>query len=108
MKTLEAARELTIYQVAELKKAWLAAYADGIERVDLSQVAEIDASGAQLLAALWRMAARDGRTLQFVDPSDVLLDVLSLLGAQRLLQPAAGSPHADATMRSAAAEARHA
>lgn len=99
MSTLEVGRELTIYQVADLRAEWLAAYAGDLQRVDLSRVAEVDASGVQLLAALQRLAVRDGRRLPFIDPSPVLLDTLAVLGASGLVgdaSPAAAEEPGDA------------
>ncbi len=86
--------ELTIYQVAELRTAWLAAYAAGTRRFDLSSVAEIDGAGVQLLVALWRLGRRDGDAVQLVAPSPAVGDALALAGAAAIVEtPTAPGSH---------------
>ena len=89
-RTLHAGHELTIYQVAELKPMWLAAWAAGIDGVDVSQVTDIDASGVQLLVALNQMARREGRTLSFSEPSAPLREARAGLGAEAVRGAPAG------------------
>jgi len=57
---------LTIFEVAELHKIW---QADSAATVDLSQVAEVDAAGLQLLLH-WQRS--EPQTLSFVQPSEAL------------------------------------
>lgn len=89
--TLAVGPELTIYQVAELRPAWLAAYAAGTRRFDLSAVAEIDGAGVQLLVALWRLGRRDGDAVQLDTPSAAVNDALALAGAGAIVEPCPGS-----------------
>jgi anti-anti-sigma factor len=75
--------ELTIYRAAELAaamKAALAAVADGgALDLDLSEVAEMDSAGVQLLLAARRSAAESGRALRLVARSAAVDDVLAIL-----------------------------
>lgn len=76
---VEVAEELTIYHAAQLKEDLLAplAQAQAIE-LDLSQVAEIDSAGLQLLVLLKREAAAAGKRLSLVGHSPAVLNVLDL------------------------------
>ena len=75
--------ELTIYRAAELAaamKAALAAVADGgVLELDLSEVAELDSAGVQLLLAARRSAVESGRTLRLTARSAAVDDVLAIL-----------------------------
>jgi len=79
VKQVEAAEELTIYHAAQLKEELLAplAQAQAIE-LDLSQVAEIDSAGLQLLVLLKREAAAAGKRLSLVGHSPAVLNVFDL------------------------------
>jgi anti-sigma B factor antagonist len=76
---IEAGEELTIYHAGQMKEALLGplAQADALE-VDLSQVAEIDSAGVQLLVLLKREAAAAGKRLSLVGHSPAVLSVLDL------------------------------
>ncbi|MNY64672.1 STAS domain protein [compost metagenome] len=77
--TLDA--ELTIYTALELKEQLLAPLDDfdSLE-VDLSQVAEIDSAGVQLLLLLRKEAARRGKTVRMGAASPAAHDMLALYG----------------------------
>ncbi|MGB0126061.1 MAG: STAS domain-containing protein [Rhodocyclaceae bacterium] len=76
---LEVEEELTIYHAAQLKEALLAGLSQGEAlEVDLSQVAEIDSAGVQLLVLLKREAAAAGKRLSLVGHSPAVLSVLDL------------------------------
>ena len=79
--------ELTVYQVRDLRSAWLQAYADGARDFDLSAVTEIDGAGVQLLASLAAYGEREADPVRFSDPSLSVLDVVQVLGAATLLTP---------------------
>ena len=97
-------QELTIYQVTELRAAWLqvlervaaGALAEaeaGVEpdaplHVDASQVAEVDAAGVQLLLALSNSVAASGRSMRLAGASTRLIDACTTLGAGTLLAAA--------------------
>jgi len=69
--------ELTIYRAAELKPVLLAAVAEHpVLEIDLSQVAEFDSAGLQLLLLAKREALAAGRTLRLANHSPAVLDVL--------------------------------
>jgi anti-sigma B factor antagonist len=76
---VEAGEELTIYHAGQMKEALLGplAQADALE-VDLSQVAEIDSAGVQLLVLLKREAAGAGKRLSLTGHSPAVLSVLDL------------------------------
>lgn len=89
--------ELTVYRVASLRAAWLAALMEGVRCFDLSGVTDIDGAGVQLLCALWRQGRRDDEPVDLRSPSGVVMEALSLMGASRLLDEparAAGSDRA--------------
>ena len=75
--------ELTIYRAAELAAAMktaLAAVADGgVLEVDLSEVAELDSAGVQLLLAARRSAVESGRALRLTARSAPVDEVLAIL-----------------------------
>ena len=68
---------LTIYNVVELKQRLLDAVraAGGVE-LDLSQVAEMDTAGFQLLVLAKRESQRLGHTLRIVAHSPAVLEVI--------------------------------
>jgi anti-anti-sigma regulatory factor len=77
--------ELTIYQVRDLRSAWLQAYAEGARDFDLSAVTEIDGAGAQLMASLAAYGEREADPVLFTSASAVVQELLELLGATALL-----------------------
>lgn len=79
--------ELTIYQVRDLRSAWLQAYAEGARGFDLSAVTEIDGAGAQLMASLAAYGKREADPVTFSSASAVVRELLELLGAGALLDP---------------------
>lgn len=85
--TLLLPAELTIYTVGELRPQWLTwlgrlgADDSSVEApVDGSAVDQIDAAGVQLLVALSRSLAAAQRSLQFLNPSPVLVSACVALG----------------------------
>lgn len=76
--------DLTIYSVAQRCRQWLdwLESADSLE-LDLSQVAEIDSAGMQLLIALKREAELHGKSLLLSRHSPVVVEMMDLfdLGA---------------------------
>jgi anti-sigma B factor antagonist len=86
---------MTIYTCGELKPRLLeelAAHPDA-DRLDLSNVVELDTAGLQLLLTARRYASDAGRELSVTNPSRVVADVLELcrLGAL-LAAPSAVAP----------------
>jgi anti-anti-sigma regulatory factor len=84
--------ELTIYNVAELRRQLLAhvdAHAeDDACRLDAAAVDQVDAAGVQLLVALARTLAPLGRTLQLGHASPALVAACESLGlSAHLLDP---------------------
>lgn len=59
--------------------------AGGLAELDLSEVAECDTAGVQLLLALRRAAAAGGRSLHLVQPSPAVAEAARRLGAAELL-----------------------
>ncbi|MGR9012967.1 MAG: STAS domain-containing protein [Gammaproteobacteria bacterium] len=73
--------ELTIYTALELKEKLLTGLAESEElELDLSEVAEIDAAGLQLLVMVKQQAAALGNVLRFTGHSPVVLELLDLSG----------------------------
>jgi anti-sigma B factor antagonist len=71
--------ELTIHVAADLKPRLLAALeADDTLRLETAGINEVDTAGVQLLLMLAREARVAGKTLELVEPSQALLDVLAL------------------------------
>jgi anti-sigma B factor antagonist len=78
MNALSITGEMTIYRAAELKALMAdAAPAGGEIGLDLSQVAEIDCSGVQLLLALRTAVGEDA--LRLVRPSAAVAEALGVL-----------------------------
>lgn len=76
-KRLTISQELTIYHAMDLKEQFIEALAeaDALE-LDLSQVAEIDTSGLQLLLLTKREAGRQGKQLTIVAHSPAVRQTL--------------------------------
>lgn len=71
--------EMTIYTAAAIKPELLALLDAGNEaELDLSQVAEIDSAGLQLLLLAKREASRAGKSLRLVSHSPAVVDCLDL------------------------------
>lgn len=71
--------EMTIYTAAQLKPVLLALLDEcHAAELDLSQVAEIDTAGMQLLLLAKREAARAGKELRLVGHSAAVVDALDL------------------------------
>jgi anti-sigma B factor antagonist len=91
-------RDLTIYQAETLKAELLAGMmGQTLIELDLSQVAEIDTAGIQLLMLAKRESQQQGQTLSIVAHSPAvreLLDFFNIAGyfGDPLLIPA-GEPH---------------
>ena len=81
--------DLTIHHAAELKDRLLAALAAGTRCLDLSDVAECDSAGVQLLLAARRSAQESGQPLTLAPVSEPLREVLQRYGLLHLLGPAA-------------------
>ncbi|CAM2155466.1 STAS domain-containing protein [Pararobbsia alpina] len=85
--------ELTIYRAAELRESLLAHLAQPFDvlDIDLSDVAEIDSSGIQLLLATQAAVHSLGRSIVLHDPSEPVRDVCGLLNLGSLFatEPAA-------------------
>ena len=75
--------EFTIYRAAELAAAMKAALAEvpagGVFELDLSDVAEMDSAGVQLLISAKRSSDESGRTLRVVGGSPAVADVFRTL-----------------------------
>jgi anti-anti-sigma factor len=70
---------LTIYTAASCKEHWVAALAEAEAlELDVSEVAEIDGAGLQLLIMIKREAAEQGKPLSIVGHSPPVLEVLDL------------------------------
>lgn len=81
---LAIAEDLTIYQALELKQRLTSALAESaLLELDLSQVAEIDTSGLQLLILAKREAARLDKDMRIVAHSPSVRQTIDLcnLGA---------------------------
>jgi anti-anti-sigma factor len=89
--------ELTIYRAAELAAAMrtaLAAVADGgALDLDLSEVAEMDSAGVQLLLAARRSAIESGRALRLIARSAAVDDVLAILHLTALFGDTVAEAH---------------
>ena len=69
--------ELTIFRAMELKPALLAE--PPVTNIDLSGVTDLDCAGVQLLMLAKKTALAQGRDVQLVGHSPVVLDVFELL-----------------------------
>lgn len=83
---LWASGDMTIYFAAAMKQQLLAGMQAGGTDVllDLSQVAELDTSGLQMLLLAQRLAAAEGRRFTLTQPSAVVCEVLELCGLNDL------------------------
>ena len=74
--------DMTIYAALQLKDELCTALSDGNDRkkvaINLAVVSEIDASGLQLMALARNEAIARGITLNFVEHSNAVKDVLDL------------------------------
>lgn len=75
---------LTIYQAAQLWSE-LKGTLGRVREIDLAEVDECDTAGVQLLLMLKRAAAEQGRSLQLVNHSKAVIDVLGLINVAGLL-----------------------
>lgn len=74
-------KDLTIYTAAELKPVLLAEVRTCDSPVlDLSNVAELDSAGVQLLYLADREASAAGRTLRFKGCTPAVREILELVG----------------------------
>ncbi|NII11747.1 STAS domain-containing protein [Oleiagrimonas sp. C23AA] len=72
---------MSIYRAAELKDELLKAFDSGPALcLDLSQVAEFDTAGLQLLILLARLGAAGGKAFHVTAASEAVNDVFALLG----------------------------
>ncbi|MBS1196391.1 MAG: putative binding protein (contains domain) [Proteobacteria bacterium] len=70
-------KDMTIYNVAVFKKQWLEALNQtSVLELDLSQVAEIDTAGIQLLILTKREAQLLARTMAIVAHSPAVSDII--------------------------------
>jgi len=93
---LRASGDMNIYSANAMKQRLLTCMESdggGDVQLDLSEVAEIDTCGLQILLLAERMAAARGRSLRIVDASAAAREVLTLCGLDRL--------RADASKRAA-------
>lgn len=76
-KALLKPENMTIYEAMDIHAAFLQTLQQHNKiKVDLSEVAEIDSSGLQLMLALKNDAQQQGKKVKFIAPSE---DVASLL-----------------------------
>ncbi len=88
VEQLELTGELTIHVAADLKPRLLAALeADDTLRLETAGINEVDTAGVQLLLMLAREAKLAGKTLELIEPSRALLDVLALAQLGPELEP---------------------
>lgn len=79
MQTLTIDDELTIFTAAEQKRNLFNFLSTGDDlEINLSQVAEMDTAGLQLLILSKREAGLAGKQLRFVMHSKAVLDILEL------------------------------
>jgi len=79
MQTLLIENDLTIYNALSQKQLLLKFLeADEELEINLSQVAEIDGAGLQLLILIKREAANTGKTLRLVMHSKPVVEILEL------------------------------
>lgn len=79
MHTLDMPIDMTIYTAASQKQQLLTFIESGTElSLNLSDVAEIDTAGVQLLLLAQREAVRENKSLQFINPSQVVQNIIAL------------------------------
>jgi anti-sigma B factor antagonist len=85
---------MTIYTCGDLKPRLLEALTahPDANRLDLSNVIELDTAGLQLLLTARRYASDAGRELSVANPSRVVADVLELCRLGAFLAPTADAP----------------
>jgi anti-anti-sigma factor len=83
---LRASGDMNIYSAGAMKQQLLVCMAtiDGDVLFDLSEVAEIDTCGLQILLIAERIATSEGRSFKVVDPSAAASEVLALCGLDRM------------------------
>lgn len=83
--------EMTVYGVAELKASLQKVFDRHPQAalLDLSEVAEIDTAGLQLLLAARKSAQARGVTLSLIEPSAAVADMLQLCQLTALCAPPA-------------------
>lgn len=83
VSTLSIDGEMTIYTAAEYKTQLLDQLEDCEElELNLSEVAEMDSAGLQILLVLKREAEAAGRHLRLINHSRAVYEVLELLNMQ--------------------------
>lgn len=72
--------EMTIYRASEVAQTLFATIRahEGDVSLDLSEVTEFDTAGLQLVLMARRLAEASGRRLDVVQPSECVLEVLTL------------------------------
>lgn len=88
--------EVTIAQAAQWREQLLAWLSDGRTSLalDLSEVADFDSAGVQLILATRRSLAERGGTLSLRAASATVADALRVFGLQDCLGERSGSPAA--------------
>ena len=84
---------LTLASVAAALGEGNAAIAEGVRRVDLGEVGELDSSALALLLAWLREAKRSNRSLEFTNLPQGLTTIARLYGVAELLPASASSVH---------------
>lgn len=79
IKEIKLPGDMTIYEAAE-NKEFFSDVLSGISslNVNLSNVAEIDSSGIQLMVALKKEAADEEKSISFISHSQAVVDLLDL------------------------------
>jgi len=79
--------DLTIYNAAQLKGTFLSIVnaSDNVE-IDLSEISEIDTAGFQLMVMAKRECERLGKSIQYVNPSDAVREMLATYHAESLIR----------------------
>jgi ABC-type transporter Mla MlaB component len=86
--------ELTIYTVGEWHPRFMASvskegaplHGDGVLRLAAGDVSEIDAAGVQLLLSIQRYLAAQGKHLDLIDASPILVEACKALGVASLVE----------------------
>jgi anti-sigma B factor antagonist len=92
LRVVRLTGELTVHSAAEQKASLLAAIhaADGIE-LDLSEVAELDTAGLQVLLLAKRESEQLGKVLRLLAPAQAVSDVLAIAHLNSDLEQIAAS-----------------
>lgn len=89
--TLDVEGELTIHTAAEQWPSLLGALEKGTTlRIGLAGVTELDTAGLQQLLAARHEAVRLGGEVEFVDPSEPVLEALAIVNLDGGLRPVEG------------------